>query len=152
MSCLLLVSTEFNYYSVIRKMADTFRLLPEIFRYLTEVNVCKIVHIKRRRNCSSLTYCSYFQGMLHIHSSKIGAHGRLKSTNCLVDNRWMLKVTDYGLTRFIDMHPPEEHHQFKGFIFMAGIIPSSCVGLSSNCSSSSRDVVCINMLIYNHIT
>lgn len=45
--------------------------------------------------------------MLFIHQSKLGSHGRLKSSNCLVDNRWMLKVTDYGIIRFLD-HPFEQ--------------------------------------------
>lgn len=39
--------------------------------------------------------------MHYIHNSKLGQHGRLKSSNCLVDNRWMLKVTDYGIAKFI---------------------------------------------------
>ena len=37
-----------------------------------------------------------------MHNSSIGYHGRLKSTNCLVDNRWVLKVTDYGIARLND--------------------------------------------------
>ena len=35
-----------------------------------------------------------------MHNSKLVCHGALKSSNCLVDNRWMLKVTDYALGRF----------------------------------------------------
>ena len=44
----------------------------------------------------------YFQGMYYLHCSGIGSHGRLKSTNCLVDSRWVLKITDYGLSPFLD--------------------------------------------------
>jgi len=51
------------------------------------------------------------QGMLYIHHSKLGFHGRLKSSNCVVDNRWMLKVTDYGLTRFLHI-PFNDEQQF----------------------------------------
>ncbi|XP_052271878.1 atrial natriuretic peptide receptor 2-like [Dreissena polymorpha] len=40
------------------------------------------------------------QGMHFIHSSKLEFHGRLKSTNCLVDNRWLLKITDYGISNY----------------------------------------------------
>ena len=43
---------------------------------------------------------SLFQGMIYIHNSKLSFHGRLKSSNSLVDNRWMLKITDYGVARF----------------------------------------------------
>ncbi|VEL20983.1 unnamed protein product [Protopolystoma xenopodis] len=35
--------------------------------------------------------------MRHLHGSPIKVHGYLKSTNCVVDGRWVLKVTDYGL-------------------------------------------------------
>lgn len=36
------------------------------------------------------------QGMKYLHLRGL-SHGRLKSTNCLVDGRFVLKVTDYGL-------------------------------------------------------
>lgn len=37
------------------------------------------------------------EGMIFIHNSQIDYHGRLKSTNCLLDGRFMVKLTDYGL-------------------------------------------------------
>ncbi|XP_071147062.1 atrial natriuretic peptide receptor 1-like [Mytilus edulis] len=39
------------------------------------------------------------RGMNHLHDHKI-IHGRLKSNNCVVDDRWTVKVTDYGLTEY----------------------------------------------------
>lgn len=39
--------------------------------------------------------------MQYLHHSSLGSHGRLKSSNCLVDNRWMVKVTDYGVASFL---------------------------------------------------
>uniref|UniRef100_H3CL07 Guanylate cyclase n=1 Tax=Tetraodon nigroviridis TaxID=99883 RepID=H3CL07_TETNG len=38
------------------------------------------------------------KGMLFLHNSVILSHGKLKSSNCVVDNRFVLKVTDYGLS------------------------------------------------------
>ena len=35
--------------------------------------------------------------MLYLHSSSIGSHGNLKSSNCLVDSRFICKITDFGL-------------------------------------------------------
>ena len=35
--------------------------------------------------------------MRYIHHSPIKFHGNLKSRNCVVDSRWVLKLTDFGL-------------------------------------------------------
>eukprot|EP00112_Aurelia_sp_Birch-Aquarium-sp1_P009575 Seg2092.4 transcript_id=Seg2092.4/GoldUCD/mRNA.D3Y31 product="Atrial natriuretic peptide receptor 2" protein_id=Seg2092.4/GoldUCD/D3Y31 len=42
------------------------------------------------------------RGLEYIHQSDIGSHGRLKSSNCLIDSRWTLKLTGFGLKRFRD--------------------------------------------------
>ena len=38
--------------------------------------------------------------MVFLHSSEIRSHGNLKSSNCLIDSQWVLKITDYGLPTF----------------------------------------------------
>lgn len=40
------------------------------------------------------------QGMDYLHNSEIGAHGKLSSSNCIVNQQWRVKVTDYGLKAF----------------------------------------------------
>ncbi|XP_023219656.1 atrial natriuretic peptide receptor 1-like isoform X1 [Centruroides sculpturatus] len=37
------------------------------------------------------------KGMAYLHSSEIHSHGNLKSSNCVVDSRFVLKITDFGL-------------------------------------------------------
>ncbi|CAG7700229.1 unnamed protein product [Allacma fusca] len=37
------------------------------------------------------------KAMNYLHSSEIRSHGSLKSSNCVVDSRFVLKVTDFGL-------------------------------------------------------
>ena len=39
----------------------------------------------------------HYQGMIYIHDSSISFHGNLKSSNCLVDSRWTVKISDFGL-------------------------------------------------------
>ncbi|XP_056143733.1 guanylyl cyclase C [Lampris incognitus] len=42
------------------------------------------------------------KGMSYLHSSNIETHGRLKSTNCVVDNRMVVKITDFGCHAILD--------------------------------------------------
>lgn len=42
------------------------------------------------------------RGMRYLHSSTLRVHGALTSRNCVVDARWVLKVTDYGLNHFYE--------------------------------------------------
>ncbi|XP_072048290.1 atrial natriuretic peptide receptor 1-like [Amphiura filiformis] len=38
-----------------------------------------------------------FQGLHYIHNSVLNHHGSLSSSNCVVDSRFVLKLTDFGL-------------------------------------------------------
>ncbi|XP_059405769.1 atrial natriuretic peptide receptor 2-like [Carassius carassius] len=85
------------------------------------------------------------KGMNYLHNSYIGSHGNLKSSNCVVDSRFVLKIADYGLASFrlccenedshalyakklwtapelliYDRHPPQGTQ--KGDVFSFGII------------------------------
>jgi len=37
------------------------------------------------------------KGMVALHNSPITAHGNLKSSKCLIDGRWVCKISDHGL-------------------------------------------------------
>ncbi|CAM6032135.1 unnamed protein product, partial [Sphagnum compactum] len=43
------------------------------------------------------------EGMSFIHESSLDFHGRLKSTNCVVDSRLVVKLTDFGLHQRIEI-------------------------------------------------
>jgi guanylate cyclase 2F len=42
------------------------------------------------------------RGMRYLHQSPLRVHGSLTSRNCVVDARWVLKITDYGLPAFYE--------------------------------------------------
>ncbi|XP_071451572.1 atrial natriuretic peptide receptor 1 [Hetaerina americana] len=44
------------------------------------------------------------KGMCYLHASEIRTHGSLKSSNCVVDSRFVLKITDFGLHNLRGTH------------------------------------------------
>lgn len=50
--------------------------------------------------------------MAFLHNSVIVSHGNLKSSNCVVDSRFVLKITDYGLESFRKENNLEDLHAF----------------------------------------
>ena len=35
--------------------------------------------------------------MAYLHNSDVSVHGKLRSCNCLIDGRFVLKISDFGL-------------------------------------------------------
>ena len=46
--------------------------------------------------------------MNFIHGSKLEYHGHLKSENCLIDGRFVVKLSNYGLKELWKQVPPSE--------------------------------------------
>ena len=47
---------------------------------------------------------------------KTGVHGNLNSGNCLVDNRWVCKISNFGLSSFtsgVKSLPDNSHEAYK---------------------------------------
>jgi len=60
------------------------------------------------------TVSHYFlQGMKFLHSSPIDYHGWLTSRSCVIDSRWILKVSDFGLQRILLAINSTETRKFK---------------------------------------
>lgn len=54
------------------------------------------------------------RGMSYLHGSEIRVHGNLKSPNCVVDSRFVLKLTDFGLQqlRIKDEGDPDDSYAY----------------------------------------
>ncbi|KAL3071733.1 hypothetical protein niasHT_035634 [Heterodera trifolii] len=44
-------------------------------------------------------------GLIAIHQSFIGAHGLLSSENCMINDRWQVKISDFGLNMIRESQP-----------------------------------------------
>lgn len=64
------------------------------------------------------------RAMIFIHGSELNSHGNLKSSNCLVNSRWLLQVSDYGLDeiRRENYKMQDESYRYKRKSFMIIII------------------------------
>ncbi|KAM6146376.1 LOW QUALITY PROTEIN: guanylyl cyclase C [Phoenicopterus ruber ruber] len=76
------------------------------------------------------------KGMSYLHSSKTEVHGRLKSTNCVVDSRMVVKITDFGCNSILppkkDLWTAPEHLRCadtsqKGDVYSYGIIAQEII-------------------------
>ena len=55
------------------------------------------------------------QGMAYLQKSKLVSHGNLRSDNCFINNRWVLKISGFGLRAFqeeksVEMVTPDLHN------------------------------------------
>ncbi|KAK3705058.1 hypothetical protein QZH41_009322, partial [Actinostola sp. cb2023] len=62
-------------------------------------------------------------GMTVLHNSPVQVHGRLKSSNCLIDSRWVCKIGDWGLGELrsnLERLPPRtEDQEYKDMLWCA---------------------------------
>ncbi|CAN7983100.1 unnamed protein product, partial [Ixodes hexagonus] len=52
------------------------------------------------------------KGMAYLHGSVLHSHGNLKSSNCVVDSRFVLKITDFGLHCLRSSDNNENHDSY----------------------------------------
>ncbi|XP_696628.5 guanylyl cyclase C isoform X1 [Danio rerio] len=92
------------------------------------------------------------KGMSYLHTSNIAVHGRLKSTNCVVDNRMVVKIADFGFNTIVspseDLWTAPEHLRKpgisqKGDVYSFAIISQEimmrkCTFYTNTCSDRAE--------------
>ena len=53
--------------------------------------------------------------MIYIEKTPFHSHGSLKSSNCLIDSRWVLKVSGFGLVKFKEGSKYDEESEYKRY-------------------------------------
>lgn len=91
-------------------------------------------------------------GLTYLHSSSVDFHGRLKSSNCLVSSRFVVKLSDYGLNSLYEQldNNEDEDTLLSKQIWLAPehIMKSS----GSKRGSKKGDVYSFGLLLYEIIT
>ncbi|TRY68214.1 hypothetical protein TCAL_16472 [Tigriopus californicus] len=62
------------------------------------------------------------KGLFYLEKSALKFHGNLKSSNCVVDSRFVLKLTDFGLHSLRQSDNPidqKEHHYWRNLLWTA---------------------------------
>lgn len=90
-------------------------------------------------------------GLTYLHSSSLGFHGRLKSSNCLVSSRFVVKLSDYGPHSLYEQLDDAERDEYS---LMAKQLWMSPELLKSGATAGSKkgDVYALGLLIYEIIT
>ncbi|XP_057214351.1 guanylyl cyclase C [Triplophysa rosa] len=92
------------------------------------------------------------KGMSYLHASNIAVHGRLKSTNCVVDNRMVVKIADFGVNTILspskDLWTAPEHLRKQGIsqkgdvysfaIISQEIMMRKCTFYTNTCSDRAE--------------
>ncbi|KAJ7985581.1 hypothetical protein DPEC_G00353560 [Dallia pectoralis] len=87
------------------------------------------------------------KGMAFLHNSVIVSHGNLKSSNCVVDNRFVLKITDYGLASFRTGNDKDDdaHANYARKLWMAPeLLRSDC---PPPCGTQQADVYSFGIIL-----
>ncbi|KAK2153541.1 hypothetical protein LSH36_293g01001 [Paralvinella palmiformis] len=87
------------------------------------------------------------RGMCYIHNSDVRYHGRLRSTNCVVDGRFVLKLTDFGLPTFYDTSEEETEDENVHYQKLLWIAPELLRSHKYNIYTTKGDVFSFAILL-----
>ncbi|XP_012260738.2 guanylate cyclase 32E isoform X3 [Athalia rosae] len=92
------------------------------------------------------------RGMIYLHESPIRFHGALSTSNCLVDSRWVVKLTDFGLREFkrdAECEPADIFKKYEGLLYRAPeLLRSSQLKQPSIRDYQKGDVYSFGIVLY----
>ncbi|KAI4457102.1 guanylyl cyclase [Holotrichia oblita] len=88
------------------------------------------------------------KGLIYLHDSDIISHGNFKSSNCLIDSRWVLQITDFGLHEFKagQDNPDYETKEQRRCLYRAPELLRS--GLPCSRGTQKGDVYSFGIVLY----
>ncbi|XP_053671617.1 atrial natriuretic peptide receptor 1 [Anopheles nili] len=87
------------------------------------------------------------KGMAFLHSTDLHSHGSLKSSNCVVDSRFVLKITDFGLHQ---LRSSSEDSEMESYAYWQKLLWTAPELLNSQCvpaGSQKGDVYSFGIII-----
>ncbi|UYV83725.1 hypothetical protein LAZ67_23002332 [Cordylochernes scorpioides] len=98
---------------------------------------------------ASLVY-DLIKGMLYLHGSELRVHGNLKSSNCVVTSRWVLRLTDFGLSGLRAAanrgRQLAEHEEYRNMLWKAPeLLRDPC---PATASSQKGDVYAFGIILH----
>ncbi|XP_015596279.1 guanylate cyclase 32E isoform X2 [Cephus cinctus] len=92
------------------------------------------------------------RGMIYLHDSDIVSHGNLRSSNCLVDSRWVLQISDFGLHEFKagQEEPDHETKELHRKLYRAPELLRSSTSLPRG--SQRGDIYSFALVLYEIMT
>ncbi|XP_066277279.1 atrial natriuretic peptide receptor 1-like isoform X3 [Branchiostoma lanceolatum] len=95
------------------------------------------------------------KGMEYIHQSIIKYHGKLKSTKCVLDQRWVVKITDYGLKEFkfgADVLEEPKEQEAKKMLWTAPEILRNSRSIANYATAPKSDVYSYGIIVHEILT
>lgn len=80
---------------------DNGNQIISVWRYCSRGALCDVITGSNMLATDSFFVYSLIKdicgGLKYLRSSNLLYHGNLKSTNCLIDERWQVKLSDFGM-------------------------------------------------------
>jgi len=67
--------------------------------------------------------------MEYLHKSPLKVHGMLKSSNCLLNIRWTLKISEFGIAAYRVTSHVTEREKYSGKLSMVAAAVDGCQSL-----------------------